>query len=125
MCGPGLVVQLSTHPTEYADKYAATGTYILVEKQQRPDSGRASPRKNQDNYTYMSLLENYEAHFPNLVDFHTTPEKLVRKDRNKLPSPSNTRKSKAVSPHRPSSKPSTPKKKSAGRATTPATAPQL
>lgn len=111
------MVQLSTHPTEYADKYAASGTYILVEKQLRPDSGRATPKKNQEPYTYTSLLENYEELYPNLVGFHTTPEKIVRKDRNKLQSPSSTRKSKVVSPQRLPSK-SPPKKKSAIRAIT-------
>jgi len=107
------VAQLSAHPTEYADKYAASGTYILVEKQLRPpDSGRSTSKKNQDPYMYTSLLENYEELYPNLVNFHTTPEKLVRKDRSKLQSPANTRKPKVPSPLRPPSK-SPPKKKSA------------
>lgn len=123
------MAQLSAHPTEYADKYAASGTYILVEKQPRPDSGRATPRKNQDPYVYTSLLENYQELFPNLVQFHTASEKLEKlvrsKERIKLPSPSNTRKqpstskssSKSTSPQRSTSK-SPSLKKSANRANT-------
>lgn len=117
-------MQLSAHPTEYADKYAASGTYILVEKQLRPDSGKVSPKKNQDPYTYTSLLENYEELFPNLVDFHTASQKLARKERkdkllsptNKLLSPASATKSKAASPQRSTKSPA--KKKSSSRPTT-------